>query len=105
MPQSTHLNPGSITTFTVVSVLSTGTGTAVLAANPSRKSAFFQNLGSNLITLGPDNAGMWAPATGTGIQISGGQTPPTSITDLTSKDAWRAIATTGTTSLLVMEIQ
>lgn len=93
---------GQINVFSVVAV--TIAGVPVLSANASRRSAFFQNLGANQIDLGPDDATIWTPAVNTGIRLAGGQTPPTSFNDTSTIGPWRAIATTGTTNLLVIEV-
>lgn len=93
---------GQINTFNVVAVTNGAGGTAVLAANPARKSAFFQNLGANLIALGPDSS-LWTPATNTGIQLTASLSPPASFNDTSTVSAWRAIAATGATNLLVVE--
>jgi hypothetical protein len=87
---------GTATTFSVVSV-TTG-GALVLAANPRRKSAIFQNLGTNQITLGKGAA----PASGSGILLSGTGNP--TFNDTSTTDAWFATAVTASTNLLVMEI-
>jgi hypothetical protein len=87
---------GTSTTFAVVSV-PTG-GAQVLAANVKRKSALFQNLGANQITLGKGAA----PASGSGILLSGTGNP--TFNDTSTIDAWYGTAATGATNLLVMEI-
>lgn len=97
---SPFANKGAKTTLAVVSVTNSAGGTLVLAANPNRKSAFFQNLGANLIALGKDNT----VTTGTGIQLTASLSPPASFNDTSSVDAWQAIAATGATNLLVLEV-